>query len=428
MVLAPTPFPNAPSTTASSSSSTAGSRGRAKKLDDLTSELGDAEVHRIRRNEGEAAAYGIYFDDSEYDYMQHMRDLGSGGGEVHWIEATPPQPKNKGKNKQSLADALRERDGDDNDSPEKLLDDDILPSKNLRHLTYQAQQDIPDAIAGFQPDMDPRLREVLEALDDDAYVVDDGEDGEKLFAELAGDGEELSPGEFEHGEEWGDEEDDDGWESDGTEKPRREFKDEEHVPQLVRVGEKVDEAEAAPEETAKVPEKTQTPDEPEARNGGDWMKDFAKFKKDQAEGKMQSRTRAQDDGRSSLWTATTNGGRKKKRKGALTNPSAYSMTSSSLVRTEQLKILDGRFDKVMEEMQEDFDEAGSVSAISTASSVQGPVRSDFEGMLDEFLASRPAGGKGKSKKGRTADGLAQLDEIRKGLGPARLSSRYQPKR
>merc|ERR1712093_387051 len=88
-----------------------------------------------------------------------------------------------------------------------LLDDEILPSKNLRKVTYQAQQDVPDVLAGFQPDMDPRLREVLVALEDDAYVDDDDD----IFGELAKDGEEIV--------------EDECWESDDTAKPTKEYRE-----------------------------------------------------------------------------------------------------------------------------------------------------------------------------------------------------------
>ena len=65
---------------------TQGSKG--KHLDDLASEFG-SDAQNIRANEGEAANHGVYFDDTEYDYMQHMRDLNSGsGGEVVFVEAS----------------------------------------------------------------------------------------------------------------------------------------------------------------------------------------------------------------------------------------------------------------------------------------------------------------------------------------------------
>lgn len=370
MVLNPTPLPNS---------------NKVKKLDDLASELG-SDVEKIRENEGEAANYGIYYDDSEYDYMQHMRDLGSGSGEAHFVEA--PAPKNKGKGKQSLEDALKNASLEDPTGP--LLDEEILPAKNLRKVTYQAQQDIPDALAGFQPDMDPRIREVLEALEDEAYVEDD----EDIFGELAKDGEEVDENEFEEGV-WDDE--DGGWESDDTAKPTKEYKD-------------------APALTAEMVD-----DDHEDHGDGAWMEDFSKFKNQKV--KVTPMAPSQSDLQSSILTTTTNGGRRKKRKGALTNPSSYSMTSSSMFRTEGLTTLDARFEKIEEQYNEDFDDMASVSAASsTASSVQGPVRGDFDSIMDDFLGNYTMSGKKHVKRGKYQSGMEQLDEVRKGLGPARIRS------
>ncbi|KAI1138667.1 Low temperature viability protein [Hypoxylon sp. FL0543] len=386
MILNPTALPNA---------------SKAKKLDDLASELG-SDAERIRANEGEAANYGVYFDDTEYDYMQHLRDLNSGsGGEVVFIEAdSGPSNKNKskGKQKESLEDALRKLDIEDEERKKgELFGDDFLPSKNLQHLTYQAQQDVPDAIGGFQPDMDPRLREVLEALEDEAYVDDD----EDVFVELAKDGRELDDIEFDE------ELDDDGWESDGTAKPTKEYKDSSEAPNLVPV---VNEQDG------------------EAVKNEDWLEDFKKFKKDQSK-PSRPVPPSQSDLQSSLMTTTTNGGRRKKRKGALTSQSGYSMTSSSLVRTEQLGILDARFDKIEEQYNEDdFEDDGdgtaSVSQVSAVSSVTGPVRNDFDNILDDFLGGYSMHGKKQMKKGKWKSGTAQLDEIRRELGPARIPGKF----
>ncbi|RAL59522.1 hypothetical protein DID88_006516 [Monilinia fructigena] len=355
MVLNPTNVPNS---------------NKVKKLDDLTAELGSG-IARVRDNEGEAANYGVYYDDTEYDYMQHMRDLGRGGGDSTFVEATGPKNKNKGKGKQSLEDALRNASLEEKAGA--LLDEEILPSKNLRKATYQAQQDIPDALAGFQPDMDPRLREVLEALEDEAYELDDEE--------------------FE--ETWDDE---DGWESDATAKPTQEFKD-------------------APATTQDIED-----DEREDHGDGDWMANFSKFKKEQKSSKAQVAP-SQSDLQSSLFTTTTNGGRRKKRKGALTNPSAYSMTSSSLFRTEGLTTLDQRFERIEEQYNEDFDDMASVSiASSTVSTVDGDVRQDFDSIMDDFLGSHSMSGKKNVKKMKYQTGMEQLDEVRKGLGPARFTS------
>lgn len=376
MVLNPTQIPNA---------------SKVKKLDDLASELG-SDALSIRDNEGEAANYGVYFDDTEYDYMQHMREIGAGGGDTVFVEAKGPQNTGKGKGKQSLEEALRQMELQQKSG--ELLDEDILPSKDLQRVNYQSQQDVPDSLAGFQPDMDPRLREVLEALEDEAYV----DDNEDIFEVLSKDAKELNEHEFD--ETYDTYEEDDGWESDHTAKPGREYKDDDEVPALV--------------------DTTQAPEEGPSQ---DWLENFKQFKKDQKAERKPAAAAAPMDGQSSIWTTTTMGGRKKKRKGALTNPSTYSMTSSALVRNEQLTILDARFEKMEERYMDMEDEGSIVSGMSGLSSVQGGMRQDFNGILDEFLDSHTMQGKRRVKRGKGQSGVQELDEIRRGLGPARIPGR-----
>ena len=386
MVLNPTQLPNG---------------SKVKKLGDLASELG-SDAQSIRDNEGEAANYGIYYDDTEYDYMQHMRDIGQGTGEAVFVEGNTHQNKGKGKQKVSLEDALRQLDLENQSAD--LLDEQILPSKNLKAANYESQQDIPDAIAGFQPDMDPRLREALEALEDEAYVDDDDD----IFQKLAKDARELDEYEFDetydetYDESYPDD-DEEGWESDDTAKPTKEYK-EEDVPELVDTG-------AQPEEGP----------------SQDWLDDFNKFKKDQKTEKKPAAKPTRSELQSSIWTTTTDGGRRKKRKGAKTNLSGYSMTSSSLVRTEQMSILDSRFEKIDEEYGAEVDDMESVSgmsAMSSVSSVQGPTRSDFDGLLDEFLGTHSMRGKKTVRRGKWNNGTEELDQIRKELGPARIPAKY----
>lgn len=357
---------------------------QVKHLDDLASEFG-SESDYIRPNEGEAAAYGVYYDDTEYDYMQHLRDLG-GAGEVVFVESKATANEGKGKQKQSLEDALKDMDLERGSKSKDELDEDLLPSKNLTRLTYEAQQEVPDSIAGLQPDMDPRLREVLEALEDEAYVEDDDD----IFKELAKDGRELE--DFEFDETY----DDAGWESDDTAKPNKEYKDE--APDLVPVQEQ----------------------QPEVGPSQDWLEDFKKFKQEQKTGRspaIPSHSEMQSN-----WTMTTNGGKRKKRKGAMTNPSSYSMTSSAIARTDGLSTLDARFDVLEEKYNEEMSEMGSVSALSTVSSVTGPTRGDFDGIMDDFLGNYTKPGKRTNKKNRQETGLQQLEDIRQGLGPARFRS------
>lgn len=417
MILNPTSNPNA---------------AKGNKLSDLASVLSADDVAGMRANEGEAANYGVYFDDTDYDYMQHLRDLGSSGaGDVVFVEAKTEQDKaGKGKHKQSLEDAIRQLDLEDEERRKReLFDDSFLPNKNLQRVTYQAQQDVPDAIAGFQPDMDPRLREVLEALEDEAYV---DEEDDSLFQELAKDGRELDDIEFEN--EFDDDDDDDGegWETDDTAKPQREYKTDDEVPDLVPVvGRPVGKDDGA-----------LTGEEADVVENENWLEDFQKFKKNQKTGGRPAAARlapSQSDAQSSILTTTTNGGRRKKRKGAMTSQSGYSMTSSSLVRTEQLSLLDARFE-VLEQTQynpdiawgdeegygDDDDDLKSttMSMASTASSVTGPLRADFDSILDDFLGDYSMHGKKRVKKGKWGNGVEQFDEFRRELGPARIPAKY----
>ena len=377
-------------------------------------------VPEIRDNEGEAAEYGIYYDDTDYDYMQHMRDLGSGtgDGQSYFVEA-PVRKQAKGKAKSRLEDALKEASLEDNTNdnslngdgkPQPLLSEDVLPSISLKQSSYQDQQDVPDALAGFQPDMNPRLREVLEALDDEAYVDDEDD----IFGEIAKDGKEVSLTEF---EELGfvddqDAMDDDGWETDGTEKPPQEFNPVSSMP---------------PEPNTEDVAMADGPD----HGDGDWMKEFSKFKKDQKARAARPRASKADLDSSIMNDSSMTGCRRKKRKGAMTSSTGYSMTSSSLLRTEGQTLLDARFDKIEEGYAEDaMDDDGGVSIVSgltgaSAASSQAPSlasRSGFDGMMDDFLGSYSMSGKKRLKKGGPQTGMDQLDEIRKGLGPARVKS------
>ena len=53
----------------------------------------------MRENEGEAAEYGIFFDDTEYDYMQHLRSVGETPDAV-LLEGPRSKDKGKGKSKE----------------------------------------------------------------------------------------------------------------------------------------------------------------------------------------------------------------------------------------------------------------------------------------------------------------------------------------
>jgi protein LTV1 len=301
------------------------------------------------------------------------------------------------------------------------------------------------------------MRETLEALEDEAFVDDEDEDD--VFGELVNNAEEMHPGDWEdtlydYAEE------DDGWESDVTEKA---------FPQTDTARKHTESDSKDNNAQTHGPSEMPNHDQPVpdmAPENSDWMNEFAKFKKD---AKNSSNVPAAGpeaaERRTAASTMFTVGGtpiRKKKRKGAMTNPSAYSMTSSSLARTDGLRLLDDRFDKV--EAMYALDEEGEyddVSFIDGASMVSGmtgmtgmtgasaassqapslvsrrdysdvPLRSDFDNVMDDFLSgwqdrskqTKHKGAKAKrGKNGNEAIGMAMLDEVRQGLGPARISSK-----
>ncbi|KAI4749752.1 Low temperature viability protein, partial [Aureobasidium sp. EXF-8845] len=279
----------------------------------------------------------------------------------------------------------------------------MLPSDFVRKTTYQDMQNVPDAIAGFQPDMDPRLREALEALEDEAYVDDEDD----IFEELTGDAEELDRDDWE-GLEFDEEEshgyvddDDEGWQSDDTVKAGDKG---EHIP--------------PPVDTAAPP-----PSDPSA---GAWMEEFTKFKQDvkaaKALPKKEAKPAPSDIQSVNTGLSSLASGRRKKRKGAMTSTSGYSMSSSALVRTDAQSLLDQRFDKIEEAYAEDgFDDYGSqfddaesmasgmtgmsrasaISSYSRATDSEAPelVRTDFDSIMDGFLAGHSrAGNRGRHIK------------------------------
>ena len=423
----------------------------------------DLDFESMRDNEGEAAEHGVYFDDTSYDYMQHLRDFGGGSGESHFVDAAPVKVQGKGKAKartMKLEDAIREAtledEPEDFASSTSALGDDISSSiASKRPRTYQDQQDVPDEIAGFQPDMDPRLRETLEALEDDAYV--DEKDENDIFGALVAPGraQEVDLDEFENTFD-----DEDGWESDATQKPSEQQKQ-------IQLGD-ADQAESQRDqrETA-VPDAGLRGRDEEATahpnaitdaatasaEDGDWLRDFAKFKQGQAKKVVPAvpasngAPSAVQGGAPSLYTLNGTPLRQKRRKGAQTNPSAYSMTSSSLARTDAQQLLDARFEKfdamyALDEEDRFDDEDGGMSlasglskqskmsSLSTTSFADGDVRGDLDSMMDGFLdgwsKGHPGGGKQKGAKGKRGKngnevlGMRMLDEVRGELGPARI--------
>jgi protein LTV1 len=144
----------------------------------------------IHRRVGQAALHGVFFDDAEYDYMQHMKPIGS--TDAVFLEAPGSSRKEKG----------GRRGGDDDNGGLVLREEveaglfDRVNDKKNPNLFEMPAGVLPSMIeldkgvmnqqtgleGGLQPDMDPRLREVLEALEDEEYVENDLE--EDFFDDL----------------------------------------------------------------------------------------------------------------------------------------------------------------------------------------------------------------------------------------------------
>jgi protein LTV1 len=178
------------------------------------------------------------------------------------------------------------------------LPDGVLASAYELPRTYESEQAVPESISGFQPDMDPHLRQTLEALDDDAFV--DDELADDFFNELVADGERGSDEdiEFEFSEQGAD---------------RALEEDLSAVEDII------------------------------------WEQRFSNFKKIQSGlGKSgHSEGGFDSDGGDTLGSlpAMSVIGGKRRRKGT-SDASGYSMSSSSMYRNEALQTLDERFDQV----------------------------------------------------------------------------------
>lgn len=236
---------------------------------------------------GEAALYGVYYNDSEYDYMQHLRPVGVQEDGVDSVLIEAPSISKKGKAADKKASPIL-RD----------LPQGVLPSSSELPRNYESQQAVPDSISGFQPDLDPHLRQALEALEDDAFVEDDLHDD--FFGTLVQDGERGS---------------------DDEEFPFFEDGDADHD---VSTGQSAGSDDAS------------------------WETRFARFKENQASTSPTSDYGDENseggDTVSGLPAISVLGG-KKRRKGS-SEASGYSMSSSSISRTDALQTLDEQFDQV----------------------------------------------------------------------------------
>ncbi|KAG5636973.1 hypothetical protein H0H81_006218 [Sphagnurus paluster] len=336
---------------------------KGKSRADLESLLTSSEIKNDRPSSiGEAALYGIYYDDTEYNYMQHLRAVGVQEEGVDSVLIEAPSSKSS---------KITTRGG--NQIEIHGLPKEVLASTSELPRTYESQQAVPESIAGFQPDMDPHLRQVLEALEDDAFVNDDLDDD--FFGELVADGERGSDEdlEFEFTE--------DGF----------------HNSEALNID----------EETEAI----------------GWEERFAKFK--QVQKKLHdSRSDdeydgSEDDDTVGTMPAISVIGGKKRRKGT-SDASGYSMSSSSMYRNQALQTLDECFDQMIIKQYNKDDEDTPSSDEDHDSDDAAPElitsREDFESMMDEFLNDYEILGRKMKLKLAGDTGAEKLDTIRRAMG------------
>ncbi|KAF4611400.1 hypothetical protein D9613_004171 [Agrocybe pediades] len=332
---------------------------KGKSRADLETLLAEEDLSNGRQNIGEASLYGVYFDDTEYDYMRHLRAVGvqEDGVESVLIEAPSTSQKKQSKRKTGI----------------ELLDlpDGVLASTSELPRTYESQQAIPESIAGFQPDLDAHLRQVLEALEDDAFVEDDLEDD--FFAEIVADGERGSDEEFDF-----------EFQEDGVDPEPKDPEDD-------------------GEETS-------------------WEKRFADFKKSQKESEGGSDDGYASEGGDTVGTLpaiSVIGGKGKRRRKGTSEASGYSMSSSSMYRNEALQTLDERFDQMIAKEYNEEDE-DDINSNSDEDSDEAPdlitSREDFDDMVNTFLNDFEILGRKMKPKMEGESGMEKLDTFRRAMG------------
>ncbi|AAS51275.1 ACR048Cp [Eremothecium gossypii ATCC 10895] len=378
------------------------------------SKKGHRKARDVNERAGEAKLYGIEFDDSQYDYTQHLKPIGLDPENSVFI---PSKNVREGDNRRKKAvDLFVEPEYRD----DRQKRSEPLFSRGVAKPEYlEKMQDIPDEIRGFQPDMNPALREVLEALEDDAYVVNEDvevksdppasavEDEEDLFAELLEGGE--VPG--------GKDAELDEWDIDGLD----DFEEQNYRDEMAQFA-NVDNLETL--QSLDVSADVRRFKQQMARdNANDWDSDDGLS--DQG-----SAAEEQDDLGELPSFGTRTGAKKRRerqRKGAKSDVSGFSMSSSAIARTEVMTILDDKYDQVIgsyENYEEEQDEEEYQPFDMSRE------RADLSDMLDDFLDNYELerGGRRLAKKDKEIDNLKKAaDEVSKGKLSARRNKARKEK-
>ena len=203
----------------------------------------------------------------------------------------PEKNKGKGKRKATIDDIFSD------------LPAEALPSTSELPRDYTSTQAIPESLSGLQPNMDPHLRQTLEALEDEAFINDDLADD--FFGELVADGIREKGEDFDY-----------------------DFHEGEDLEDDIRYD--------------------------NLEKESNWEARFALFKKDPSSQAHSSDSEVESDEGTErgdtlgdLPQLSVIGG--KKRRKPASDASGYSMSSSSMFRNDNLTLLDERFDEVYPE-------------------------------------------------------------------------------
>ncbi|GAA5845093.1 hypothetical protein JCM9279_005431 [Rhodotorula babjevae] len=363
---------------------------------------------------GDAAAYGIFYDDADdYDYLQHLRSVGvANSGDAYLVEA-PVQTKQKGKRAAEAAGGFQLSEAalarqDARDQGQFEMPDDALPSHPLDEIPYADVMASKAPARGLQPDLDPSVREVLEALDDEAYAADDGtgtDDEDEFWGGVLDGGEVSSARE----QEW-DSDEDEGVEGAaagvrglqlGAEGAEEGEGDAEGSWAAVKAFKAA--GGAGRPELASDDEEVATDDDDDdfASEGGDTI------------GALRA-SLSKRPARKAL----THGGM-----------SAFSMSSSAMVRNKGLQTLDEQFDQIEKMYDESDDDSWGGSHHSgsddeTGLEPQGAQRAELERIMDDFLskyeviggkfrpALAPLHGSGGAEDASLSANASRLDRLR----------------
>ncbi|CAO1615672.1 unnamed protein product [Parajaminaea phylloscopi] len=431
-------------------------------------DLEDEFQGRERGNIGEAANYGVYFDDTEYDYMQHLRPIGGDynakrGGkdeedDVDVVMLPGPAASKPPKGKQKAPIQLRD---------EQTLDlpADVLASAN--ELPRDWARGTEEA-GGLRLDMDPHLRQALEALDDDAFLAGKRsakirQSGEGSSAAVSSSSSVPEPAIDQNSEDGGDDADDDDFDAlfaevvaGGEYDPDDVDSDDEQWRRQAPGGDEalfLTAGERAAQKLASAGPAS------EGQDGLTLSERVALFKEGLAPGAAgaadspgsndeaaaptangKTRRVASSIGGSSIFGE--GGAGKKSKPGSKARhamsfyaPSAdggstaWSMSSSAMERNAGLQHVDEGFDRMEQIYEQDEDELDFPDDDEDDEEGGGFVREDFENILDEFLEKHEViGGKMRQRLGAPDATPAQkLQILREEVGQARIDHWLQEK-